>query len=189
MKGGNMEDEEIIKLYLNRNENAINETNKKYGKYCSTIAYNVLCNKEDTEECVNDTFLHTWNTIPPKIPNIFKAFLAKITRNLALNKYESQKAKKRNNNMDLVYEELENCIPSNSGAEVEISYSELVNEINIFLEKLPLEKRTIFLERYWYFQSIKNISIKYDQTESKTKMTLLRIRNSLKEHLEEREVL
>lgn len=180
-----MEDAEIIELYWNRLDNAIHETDLKYGKYCNSIAFNILSNKEDSEECVNDTYLHTWNNIPPTKPNIFKAFLAKITRNLALNKYESQRAQKRNNTMDLVYDELENCIPKNSLDE-EVEYNELANELNSFLETLSKEKRVIFLERYWYFKTIKEISIKYNQKESKIKMTLLRTRNELKQYLEER---
>lgn len=180
-----MEDREIINLYLERNNNAISETNNKYGKYCNTIAFNILCNREDSEECVNDTYLHTWNAIPPYVPNIFKSFLAKITRNLALDKYDKRMAKKRNHKMEVVYEELEECIPTNE-LDIEIGYNELVNEINAFLKTLSQEKRVIFLERYWYFNSIKDISSKYKQKESKIKMSLLRTRNSLREYLEER---
>lgn len=152
-----MEDNEIIELYWKRDEVAIQETNKKYGKYCSKIAYNIIANVEDSEECVNDTYLRVWNALPPNRPSIFKAFLAKITRNLALDKYDSKNAHKRNNSMDLVYEELEDCIPTNS-MENEIEYNELVKELNIFLENLPKEKRVVFLERYWYMSSIKDIA-------------------------------
>jgi len=178
-----MEDNEIIELYWKRDEVAILETDKKYGKYCSKIAYNILANVEDSEECVNDTYLHAWNALPPNRPSIFKAFLAKITRNLALDKYDSKTAQKRNNSMDLVYEELEDCIPTNS-VDKEIEYNELVKEINMFLEDLPKEKRGVFLERYWYM--IKDIATKHKQKESKTKMELLRMRNALRKYLEER---
>ena len=88
-----MEDNQIIELYWNRSENAILETDKKYGKYCNYIAYNILQNKEDSKECVNDTYLNTWNAIPPQRPNVFKLFLAKITRNLAINQYKRKNAK------------------------------------------------------------------------------------------------
>lgn len=152
-----MEDNEIIELYWKRDEVAIQETDKKYGKYCSKIAYNIIANVEDSEECVNDTYLRVWNALPPNRPSIFKAFLAKITRNLALDKYDSKNAQKRDNSMDLVYEELEDCIPTNS-MENEIEYNELVKELNIFLENLPKEKRVVFLERYWYMSSIKDIA-------------------------------
>ena len=180
-----MEDNEIIELYWKRDEVAILETDKKYGKYCSKIAYNILASVEDSEECVNDTYLHAWNALPPNRPNIFKAFLAKITRNLALDKYDSKTAQKRNNSMDLVYEELEDCIPTYS-MEKEIEHNELVKELNMFLENLSKEKRVIFLERYWYMSSIKDIAIKHSQKESKTKMELLRMRNALRKYLEER---
>lgn len=180
-----MEDEEIITLYWNRSENAIKETALKYGKYCNTIAFNILYDSEDSKECVNDTYLQAWNSMPPQKPNILKAFLAKITRNLALNRYESKKARKRNNTMDLVYEELEDCIPTNN-LEEKIKYSELVSEINAFLGNLSNEKRAIFLERYWYFSPIKNIATKYNQKESKIKMSLYRTRNELRKYLEER---
>ena len=180
-----MEDNEIIELYWKRNEVAIPETDKKYGKYCCKIAHNILTNIEDSEECVNDTYLRVWNAIPPKRPSVFKAFLAKITRNLALDKYDSKTAQKRNNSMDLVYEELEDCIPTNS-MEKEIEYNELVKELNMFLENLSKEKRVVFLERYWYMSSIKDIAAKHNQKESKTKMELLRMRNALRKYLEER---
>ena len=180
-----MEDNEIIELYWKRNEVAIPETDKKYGKYCCKIAHNILTNIEDSEECVNDTYLRVWNAIPPKKPSVFKAFLAKITRNLALDKYDSKSAQKRNNSMDLVYEELEDCIPTNS-MEKEIEYNELVKELNMFLENLSKEKRVVFLERYWYMSSIKDIAAKHNQKESKTKMELLRMRNALRKYLEER---
>ena len=159
-----MEDNEIIELYWKRDEVAILETDKKYGKYCSKIAYNILASVEDSEECVNDTYLHAWNALPPNRPNIFKAFLAKITRNLALDK---------------------DCIPTYS-MEKEIEHNELVKELNMFLENLSKEKRVIFLERYWYMSSIKDIAIKHSQKESKTKMELLRMRNALRKYLEER---
>lgn len=178
-----MEDNQIVELYWNRNENAISATEEKYGKYCRKIANNILKNDEDTQESINDTYLKLWNSIPPQRPNIFKAFIAKIVRNIALNKYETRNAKKRNKTMDLVFEEIEECIPSGN-IEEEIEYKEIVNEINVFLSKLSSESRIYFLERYWYFQTIKDISIKYEQKESKIKMSLLRTRNSLKEHLE-----
>ena len=108
-----MKDEEIINLYLNKSENAIYETEKKYGKYCEYIAYNILQDKEDTKECINDAFLNVWNAIPPQRPKILKAFLGKITRNLAINRYEKKKAKKRGGTIEAVLEELEVCISDN----------------------------------------------------------------------------
>lgn len=181
-----MEDDEIIKLYLLRNENAIYETNTKYGKYCSTIANNILYDDEDSKECVNDTYLNVWNAIPPKIPNIFKAFLGKITRNLALNMYEKKKSKKRNCETPIIIDELEDCIPSKDNVELKIEEKQLSKYINEFLESLPQNKRRIMVERYWYLNSIKNISLKYNLGQSNVKMTLLRLRKDLKKYLEER---
>ena len=181
-----MEDEKIIELYWNRDEDAIKETDKKYRKYCTSIAYNILQSKEDSKECINDTYLKVWNSIPPKKPNVLKLFLAKITRNLAINKYEENKAKKRNNEMDLVLEELEECIPNKKSVEEVFEYNELTQYLNIFLKELSIEKRKIFLERYWYLNSIKAISSKYKLKESNIKVILHRIRNELKKYLNER---
>ena len=180
-----MEDSEIIELYWTRNENAIVETDKKYGKYCSTIAYNILQNQEDSSECVNDTYLNTWNAIPPTRPNIFKLFIAKITRNLAIKKYEKNHALKRYNGMDVVLDELEECIPSTKSVEEEIEYHELTKYLNKFLENVAESKRKIFLERYWYMYSVKDIAEKNNANENTIKVTLHRLRNDLKEYLEE----
>lgn len=183
-----MEDDKIIELYFNRNENAVSETDKKYGNYCNHIAYNILQNKEDSKECVNDTYLQTWNSIPPTKPNIFKLFLAKITRNLAINKFKSMNTKKRNHNMEIVLEELEECISNNENIEDNIEYNELVKYLNNFLENLSIEKRQIFLDRYWYLNSIKNISFKTKTSENNVKVILHRLRNELKDYLKKRGV-
>lgn len=183
-----MKDEEIINLYLNKSENAIYETEKKYGKYCEYIAYNILQDKEDTKECINDAFLNVWNAIPPQKPKILKAFLGKITRNLAINKYEKKKAKKRGGTIEAVLEELEECISDNHRIEEKIEYDELIRNINMFLETVSKDKRKIFIERYWYLNSIKVISKNNKLTESNAKTTLSRIRNQLKKFLDERGV-
>lgn len=183
-----MDDEEIINLYWNRSENAISETDKKYGRYCNYIAYNILQDKEDAKECVNDAFLNTWNTIPPKRPTMLKAFLGKITRNLAINLYEKKIAQKRGKTIELVLEELEECVSDNKSIENEIEYGELVKYINEFVENLSKDKRKIFLERYWYMSPIKDISSRNKLTESNVKAILLRIRNQLKDFLKIRGV-
>ena len=180
-----MEDNQIIELYWNRNEKAISETDKKYGKYCNYIAYNILQNDEDSNECVNDTYLKTWNCIPPKKPDVFKLFLAKITRNLAIDKYRKIKPKSI---MEEVLDELNDCT-SNTNIENEVEYSDILKNINIFLDNLPLEKRRIFVDRYWFFESIENISTKYDLKNGNVKMILSRIRKNLKEYLKEVDLL
>lgn len=181
-----LEDDNIIELYWYRDENAILETDKKYGKYCNKIANNILYNIEDSQECVNDTYLKTWNTIPPTRPKVLKAFLGKITRNLALNIYKSKKCQKRQGEVPLVLEELQECIPSPNNIDAEIEEKELTKYINEFLKSLPKQKRIIMIERYWYLNSIKDISKKNNLTQSNVKMTLLRLRKNLKEFLEER---
>ena len=175
-----MEDNQIIELYWNRNEKAISETDKKYGKYCNYIAYNILQNAEDSNECVNDTYLRTWNTIPPQRPTVFKLFIAKITRNLAIDKYRKNKHKSI---MEEVLDELKDCT-TNESVENEVEYSELLKNINIFLDNLSKDKRRIFIDRYWSFDSIENISNKYELKKGNIKMILSRTRKDLKEYLE-----
>lgn len=180
-----MEDNRIIELYWERNEKAIKETDKKYGKYCNSIAYNILQNDEDSKECINDTYLNTWNAIPPHRPAILKLFLGKITRNLALNRHEKKmKKQKTETTIEMVLHELEDCIV-NEGVEQELQYNELVNNINNFLKELSEDKRKLFLERYWYVSSIKEISKNNNLSESNTKLILYRIRIKLKKYLEE----
>lgn len=180
-----MEDNQIIELYWNRNEKAISETDLKYGKYCNHIAYNILQDIEDSNECVNDTYLKTWNCIPPKKPDVFKLFLAKITRNLAIDKYRKNKHK---STMEEVLDELNDCT-SNTNIENEVVYSDMLKNINIFLDNLPIDKRRIFIDRYWFFESIEIISTKYELNKGNVKMILSRIRKNLKEYLKEVELL
>ncbi len=180
-----MEDAMIIELYWRRDEDAIAETAAKYGRYCSTIANNILHNAEDTEECVNDTYLHTWNAIPPQRPNFLKAFLGKITRNLSLNLYEKNHAQKRGEGkVEELLDELSFCIPAKETVESQIEERELIALLNRFLETLPEESRILFVRRYWYGDSIADIAAKYDLGESKVKMNLLRTREKLKVVLE-----
>jgi len=178
-----MEDERIIELYWNRSENAIKETDKKYGAYCRYIANNILQNLEDTTECVNDTYLQTWNAIPPTRPNVFKLFIAKITRNLAINRYKKIRAQKRNHTIEIV---LEDCIATEANVENNIEYKELVLHLNKFLENLPISKRNIFIDRYWYLNSIEDISLKNEMSQSNVKVILHRLRNDLRKYFNER---
>ena len=180
-----MKDNEIIELYWERSERAISETSNQYGKYCYTIAYNILYNTEDSEECVNDTWLHAWNVIPPQRPNRLSVFLGKITRNLSLDRYRHYTAKKRGRGQ-LVYalDELTDCVPTKDTFDDWIEENHLVEMLNRFLESLSSENRKIFMRRYWYMSSIKEIASDYKLTESKVKMSLLRSREQLKLLLE-----
>lgn len=180
-----MDDRQILELYNERSEAALSETAAKYGRYCHTIAYNILLNNEDTEECVNDTYLKAWESIPPQYPNNLSAFLGKITRNLALDKYRYYSREKRNNGQAaLALEELLECVPAMSNTEQVIEDNYLVEVLNRFLKGIPAEKRRIFMQRYWYLRSIQEIAKELAISESKVKMTLLRLRSKLKQVLE-----
>ena len=180
-----MDDKQILDLYWERSEAAISETSKKYGKYCRYIAFNILHNDEDSEECVNDTYLRAWNSIPPNRPSVLKTFLGKITRNLSLDRYELLNAKKRNGGqMPLVFDEIQECIPSLDSTENIVEEIALTDILNRFLSSLSLEQRKIFMRRYWYLSPIKEIATEYGMSESKIKMSLFRSRNELKKLLE-----
>ena len=180
-----MDDKQIIELYWNRLELAIAETSQKYGRFCFSIANNILRNKEDSDECVNDSYLRVWNVIPPQKPKSLKAFLGKITRNMALHMWEKRRAKKRGQDVvTLALEELQECIPSMSNMEQLTEQIVLVEVLNQFLDALEQEKRRIFMARYYYFYSIKEIASFYNVSESKVKMVLFRSREILKNMLE-----
>lgn len=180
-----MKDREILDLYHQRNEEAITKTATKYGAYCYSIAHNILSNREDSEECVNDTWLKAWNAIPPLYPNHFSSFLAKITRNLSFNKYKSNKTIKRGNGeLPLALDELLECIPSGSGPEEIVEDSELIQSINLFLGTLPERERNIFIRRYWAVEPMTAIAKRYQMKEGNVRASLFRSRNKLKTYLE-----
>lgn len=185
-----MDDSKIVDLYWKRSESAISETDKKYGKYCNAIAFNILHNREDAEECVNDTYLKVWGSIPTLRPLKFSAFIGRITRNLSLNKYEYYNAKKRGRGeTQVALEELQECIAGVDSVEDAIEDMILTEKLNCFLKNLPAERRKIFMRRYWYLCSIKDIASDYQMSESKVKMVLLRTRNALKEYLEQEDIV
>lgn len=180
-----MDDSKIIELYMDRSEQAISETARKYGRYCHYIAYNILHNDEDSEECVNDTYLRTWNSIPPKRPNKLQTFLGKITRNLSLNKYEKQSAEKRGSGqIPLILDELTECIPADRSSETLVEDMVIKETLDRFLENLSADARKIFVRRYWYMSSVKEIAEEYGLSESKVTVTLFRTRQKLKTVLE-----
>ena len=178
-----MEDAKIIELYWERDERAVSETEKKYGKYCHSIAFGVLRNELDAEECVNDTYLRVWESIPPHRPNRLAAFIGKITRNLSINRYMHDRAKKRSGFTEVIFDEIAEIIPdpeSQSGVENEAVISDA---INAFLATLPQRTRIIFVRRYWYMSTIADIADSLDLSESNVKVILLRTRKKLREHL------
>lgn len=178
-----MEDKQIVALYWERSESAIEQTERKYGAYCHRIARNILHNDEDAKECVNDTFVRAWNAIPPQRPAHLSAFLGTITRRLALDRYAAYTAEKRGGGqLSLVFEEWRECMP--------IGHDRLADELELkeafdrFLHTLPPARRRIFLRRYWYVSSIREIARDYGLGESNVKMQLLRTRRELKTFLE-----
>ena len=184
-----MDDEKIIELFFNRSEQAIEEVDKKYGKTCHNISYNILHNKLDAEECVNDAYLGAWNAIPPAKPNPLLTYLCKIVRNLSIKRYEFNTAIKRNSTYDVAMEELESCLSSPETVESEIAIKELTHIIENFLDSLSTENRVIFLRRYWFSDTYSDIAARVGMTEKNVSVRLTRIREKLRNYLTEREVL
>lgn len=181
-----MEDSKIIKLYWQRNEAAIAETKNKYGAYCFTVASSILLNREDSEECVSDTWMFAWNSIPPHRPNRLKMFLAKITRNLSFNKYSKKTAEKRGGGeIDAVLHELEECIAGSGDVESAYIAEELEQSIRKFVRGLPERECNLFVRRYFFTESISDIAKRYNLTKNNTSVILSRTRQKLKKHLEQ----
>ena len=180
-----MEDDKIIDLYWARQETAIMETDRKYGNYCRSISLHILKNQEDTEECVNDTWMRAWDTMPPKRPDFLGAFLGKIARNLAISRYRMTHAQKRGSGeVDLLLMELEECLPSAKSVEEEIEGKETAAAISRFLYMVDEESRNIFVRRYFYADSVREVADRFEVSESKVKSQLFRLRNRLKDYLE-----
>lgn len=182
-----MEDEAIVQLYWDRNEQAIPATAEKYGSYCTTIARNILGSREDAEECVNDTYLHAWNAMPPHRPQVLSTFLGKITRNLSFNRHRHNTAEKRGGGaVPAVLEELSELVSGQDDVEQVLDRKELIEAIDAFLAALPQVKRSIFVRRYWYTDSIPEIAFRHGMKEGTVSMTLSRLRRKLHDHLSER---
>ena len=177
-----MDDQNIIELYFARNEQAIKETEIKYGKLCYSIAYNILNNQEDTEECMNDTYLGAWNAIPPTRPNHFMAFLCKITRNLSLKRLEAMARQKRSQATIISLDELAEILPDESIDE-NVSNENLTDHISNFLREEKADARNVFVRKYYFFDPIGDIAKRYDFTEDKVKSMLYHTRKKLKDYL------
>lgn len=182
-----MDDAKIITLFWERNEDAIRETDVSYGRQLNALAKRILLSQEDAEESVNDTYMRTWEAIPPHRPQHFYAFLAAICRHLALDKLDWKSAAKRKAEVVSLTEEMELCIPDASH-EREMEGRELGRILDAFLESLPKDSRLIFLRRYWYVDTIGEIAQRYHMTESKVKMQLSRTKAKLCTYLEQEEV-
>ncbi len=179
-----MEDNEIVRLFTERSEEAVAAAMGKYKTYCMRIAVNILHSREDAEECVNDAFLKAWEMIPPHNPERLSAFLGKITRNLAINRHRDSLAEKRGSgDTTLAFEELSAVISDSTDIENEAERRELLEEISAFLKRLPERKRNIFISRYWYCESIRVIAERYSVSESNVSVILNRTRQKLREYL------
>lgn len=185
-----MKDTEIIDLYWARKEQAIEETQRSYGKYCYSIAYHILHDNEDSEECVNDTWLRAWNAMPPKRPDRLAVFLGTITRNLSFDKWKYKSAMKRGNGaMEVELEELLECVPAARTTEDAVEAAELERTINHFLHTLPERDCNVFLRRYWYVEEYSEIAGRYQMNLNTVKTSLFRTRQKLKAYLEQEGVV
>ena len=181
-----MEDDKIVQLYWDRDETAITATSDKYGAYCLSISRNILGNNEDAQECVNDTYLKAWNTIPPHRPAMLSTFLGKITRNLSFDRYKASRRDKRGGSQTaLVLDELGEII-ADKRSDDEFDRKELLESINAFLSSLPPDKRKMFVCRYWYAYSIPEIAKRFGMTENNVSVSLNRTRQKLRNYLKER---
>lgn len=180
-----MDDRTIIDLYNQRNEQAISETSRKYGAYCFSIANRILSDEQDCEECVNDTWLKTWNSIPPAMPDCLRLFLAKITRNLAFDRFKELSRQKRGGReIPLVLEEMSECLPDHCSVETQVEEEELMRSINRFLRSVSKRECDLFVRRYFYAQSMRAIALNFGLTEGNVQKILSRTRAKLREYLE-----
>lgn len=178
-----VEDSIIIALFNERSERAIRELDCKYGATVRKTAANILTDNRDVEECENDTYLGVWNTVPPQNPNPLISYVCKIARNLAIKKYYSNTAKKRNGNYDIVLDELEECIPSSTNVESQFEVKEISSAVSRFLNTISYEDRFCFIRRYWYMDSVSDISTIIHINSRQVSVRLFRVRKKLNEYL------
>lgn len=180
-----MEDQDIIGLYWRRDEQALRETQQKYGAYCSAIARNILVSPEDSQECVQDALLRLWDTIPPQWPRCLQAYLGRLTRNLAVNRLRAMTAQRRGGGLQhLPLEELRDLAGGQGDPPSELEKQRLADSISVFLRGLSAEKRQIFLLRYWYAEPLGQVAAETGLTQDKVRNDLFRLRKKLKKHLE-----
>ena len=176
-----MEDSQIVELYWRKDADAISETSSKYGPYCFAIADNILHNTEDSEECVNDTWLHAWNAMPPQRPNVLRMFLAKITRNLSINRFKARSTEKRGGGeFLLVLDELADCLAGETDVEREYEGRELEQRIRRFVRGLPERDGNVFVRRYFFTEPVAAIAERYGLTKNNVMVILSRTRKKLR---------
>ena len=179
-----MEDQKILDLYWQRDPQAIEQTGKKYGGYCFRVAQNILSSPKDAEECVSDTWLGAWNTIPPRRPGCLRLYLARLTRNLSFTRYRAMTAEKRGGGqLEPVLEELSECLASETDLEGEVIAAELKQSVRRFTSALPEREANVFVRRYFYAEPVEQIAVRYGLTANHTSVILCRTRKKLKAHL------
>ena len=179
-----MEDPAIIQLYWDRNEAAITASDRKYGPVCRSLSYQILENREDAEECVNDTWHKAWLTMPPQRPSSLRAYLTRITRNLSIDRWRAGRAKKRDSNMEVLLRELEQCVPAPISTEAVVESREITRCLEQWLLSLAREDRVLFLRRYWYGISVNDLAKELGIPSNQTAQRLFRLRNRLRRALE-----
>lgn len=183
-----MEDSQIIDLYWNRDQQAIEETADKYGGLLTRISQNILRSPRDAEECVNDTYLAAWNTIPPERPRTLGAYLGRIIRNLSISRYRANHAQKRYAGLEAMLSELEECVPGRADVEAELERRELGALLSSWLDALPREERDLFLRRYWYGEAVQDLAREAGLTPNQASQRLFRLRGLLRTMLESKGV-
>ena len=184
-----MEDAAIIELYWARDEKAISASDEKYGALCRRLSQNILDSREDAEECVNDVWNRAWETMPPQRPGSLRAYLAKITRNLSIDRWRAKRAEKRRGGMEVLLSELEDCLPGSSDAEALTEARETARVIDQWLFGLPPADRTAFLRRYWYGQRVDEIAAQAKCSPNSMTKRLGRLRDGLRRVLEQEEIV
>ena len=183
-----MDDEKNIEMFFQRSEQGIRELDVKYGKICRNLSYNIVNNRQDAEECVKDAYLGAWNAIPHVRPDPLLSYIVKIVRNISLKIYWRREAAKRSGHYTIALEEIEGCIADQKTVEDEIEARELARIIGEFLDTLTLKNRVIFMRRYWFADSYKDIAEFMGLSEKSISVRLTRIREKMKQYLIEREV-
>ena len=182
-------DEKIIEFFFDRSEQAIRELDTKYGKACFKLSYNIVNNRQDAEECVNDSYLGMWNAIPPARPNPLLSFVLRIVRNLSVKMYWKNKAEKRNSEYTVAMQEVESFLTASNSTEEEVEARELARMIEDFLDMQTVEDRVIFMRRYWFSDSYGDIAKKVGLSEKNVSVRLTRLRKKLRDYLFQKEVL
>ena len=180
-----MQDVQIIELYWIRDERAITESDRSYGAYCRKIAMNILCSHEDAEECVNDTWHRTWDSIPPQRPNSLAAFFGRIVRNLSISRFRANHAQKRFDGITILLSELDDCVPVDDSVTQEFEGKMLSETIDRWLAQLPKDDRVLFVRRYWFYDAINALAREYGCTQNQMAQRMMRLRKGLKSALEQ----